>query len=242
MNGSHCAVASVQHPAGIAPPPHCPLLPVPLHAPRAPASDSNTLQLSPLAQSVSAQQIRLHTPGAGVGSDSFGFPPDSSSSLPHAIAQATAKPTSETHEQACIPTPTIARARFPGKQPAVPSFEAEAFMKHTWPFASAVLAAALVLSNAAWAYFSLDAATITKARDQEYRSTCHALRQTLDLMPRLTATLPERDVLAAARASSSDEPFEKDGATWIGSLGFYFDPSGRLTRIVPSWEPFDCPP
>ena len=72
--------------------------------------------------------------------------------------------------------------------------------------------------------------------------TIPALGQALAILPAVAQKERESDVLEAAKAASdSAEPFEKEGAMWIGELGFYFR-NGRLSRVEPSWSPSLCNP
>lgn len=107
-----------------------------------------------------------------------------------------------------------------------------------------VLILALVLtllaSNAWWAYHAVDSAVTASHRYTTLREHREALAQALAVLP--VASRPgatRTQILDAARgAAPSLEPFEKDGLTWIGQLGFRFPDDGTLLDVRPAWEPF----
>ena len=114
-------------------------------------------------------------------------------------------------------------------------------MKAVGPIGMAVLAGVLVLSNGWWLWRSLDTGVSRTHREHEYRDVCGGLKGAMVILPRVARHATRAEVIAAARkAFAGSDPFEKEGATWVGHLGFYFDEQGRLERVTPSWEPFYC--
>jgi hypothetical protein len=109
-----------------------------------------------------------------------------------------------------------------------------------WQAVSLVLGFALVGSNVYWLLRLLDGASLAKAREQQQYETCHALRQCIELMPRIAKAKPKADIVASAGQRLDAEPFEKDGLLWTGLLGFAFDSKGDVTKVAPVWEPFQC--
>lgn len=105
--------------------------------------------------------------------------------------------------------------------------------------AIALLGAALVASNAWWAYRSLDSGVSHAYQQDSLRLNQEALSQALALIE--VTSHPEstrKDMITAAarRAAVASEPFEKDGYVWVGSLGLRFTDSGHLVEAVPSWS------
>jgi hypothetical protein len=114
-------------------------------------------------------------------------------------------------------------------------------MKRFWPITAGVLAVLLLLSNGFWLMRMYDLTILFATRDRQYSEACQALKQALAALPLMAAGRARDEVLAAARNSApDDEPFEKDGAHWVGWLGFELGEQGQLRRVLPSWEPFDC--
>ena len=113
-----------------------------------------------------------------------------------------------------------------------------------WPVATFALVALLVLSNVAWAYRALDAGVTNTYREQTTRETCLALKQALDVFPRLAPQLTRNATLAAARQThpNGEQPFEKDDEIVVGYLTFRFSGAGTLTSVGTGWEPFQCEP
>jgi hypothetical protein len=102
------------------------------------------------------------------------------------------------------------------------------------------LVAALLLSNAFWLYNAMDTAVTLEYQGVALKEHHEALAQALAVVPVLSRpNSTKADVLAAAtRAAMSRDSYEKDGFTWVGSLGLKFGGEGRLEAVVPSWYPF----
>jgi len=104
-----------------------------------------------------------------------------------------------------------------------------------WRIATIALAVALVVSNALWLYASFYVAEDLRARDQMLGDRGAALAQLQKLTPALATMLSRDQVVALAVSTTDQEPFEKRGAVWVGSVGFVFDAGGKLKAVVPSW-------
>lgn len=102
------------------------------------------------------------------------------------------------------------------------------------------LIVALVGSNAWWFYQSIDSRITARDRESSYRDNHEALAQALAVMPVVARPHATRAQVIEAALSATDikDTFEKEGFVWVGSLGFKFDPSGRLVEVSPSWSPF----
>ncbi len=61
------------------------------------------------------------------------------------------------------------------------------------------------------------------------------LKQLISVMPELSSEKSKNQIIAIVEKSTELEPFEKEGAIWIGWIGFQFDDQGRLMKVIPSW-------
>ena len=104
----------------------------------------------------------------------------------------------------------------------------------------AVLAAALIASNAWWFYSALDAGVTAAYRDQVLQEHHQALAELLEVAPVASDPAASREsVLDAARlAAIGTTEYEKDGYVWVGMLGYRFDDLGRLRDVQTAWSPF----
>jgi len=110
-----------------------------------------------------------------------------------------------------------------------------------WKIVTAVLAGLLIISNLFWFDRMVDATMMWSTRDRQYLEACRALEQAVAILPPMAAGRTGDDVLRIAKASApSDEPFEKEGAHWIGELGFALSEKGELRKVLPLWEPLEC--
>ena len=98
----------------------------------------------------------------------------------------------------------------------------------------ALLVAALVASNAWWAYRVLDAGISQTYMRASFDSTNELLTQTLAVLPVVAKpSASAAEILKAARVpGDSVDPYEKDGFVWVGQLGLKFDKDGRFVRAV----------
>lgn len=108
--------------------------------------------------------------------------------------------------------------------------------------AISALSAALVMSNGWWIYSSLDFAHLYSDQQSTLRMTEEALNQSLAII-NVTANpnISREEIIAEATRAALDtrEPFDKEGYTWVGSLGLKFSESGRLLEARRAWSHSD---
>ncbi|OZG71130.1 hypothetical protein BTA51_22390 [Hahella sp. CCB-MM4] len=56
------------------------------------------------------------------------------------------------------------------------------------------------------------------------------------VMPELAKKLTKAEIVTVASKYSDEEPFEKDGCTWVGGIGLKFTDDGNLHSISPLWS------
>ncbi|GAB3538099.1 hypothetical protein GCM10027343_02980 [Noviherbaspirillum agri] len=97
-----------------------------------------------------------------------------------------------------------------------------------------ILAAALLTSNAWWAFTVLDAGVTETYQGAQLEEEQQTLNQALAVLRTTTRSGASRAqiVEAAQMAWSAGEPFEKDGYTWVGRLGLKFDEQGKLIDVI----------
>ena len=128
-----------------------------------------------------------------------------------------------------------------------------------------VLATLLVASNLWWLYVSIDTAVTQTYSHVERETADFALRQALTLLPvafaardkegflasteqRLRTAGPEAGGYALGEDGRLDlgrvfaKPYEKNGCTWIGTLGFRFDEGGSLQHVSRGWNTGEVDP
>lgn len=100
--------------------------------------------------------------------------------------------------------------------------------------AISLLAATLVVSNAWWAYLTLDNAVTRSYQSASLEESQQALSQALAIIKANGSSSPSRaNVVAAAHAAwPAVDPFEKDGYLWVGRLGLRFNQAGQLVEAV----------
>ena len=97
-----------------------------------------------------------------------------------------------------------------------------------------LLVAVIIVSNVWWAYAVFDAGISYTYLQQSYRGSQEALSQALAII-KVTATpgVSQGEIIEAAQnVVPTDEPFEKEGFLWVGSLGLRFDKQGQLVEAV----------
>jgi hypothetical protein len=101
------------------------------------------------------------------------------------------------------------------------------------------LTVALVASNAFWLYTSIDAGISHTYLDDSYRHARDSAQQALALLPLAARADSTKDSLvdAVLRIDHKTPPFEKDGFTWVGSLGLRFSSEGRLLEARADVDP-----
>ena len=102
-----------------------------------------------------------------------------------------------------------------------------------------VLAVALLLSNAWWAFRLFDAGVTQTYMGVNLDDHREALTQALTLLPVVARPGVTRgEVLAAARLPGDKvDAFEKDGFVWIGKIGLKFGAHGQVVEAKRAWEP-----
>ena len=100
--------------------------------------------------------------------------------------------------------------------------------------AISLLAVALVVSNAWWAYRLLDAGVSYTYQGVSLEENQQALSQALAIIKVLSENNASREQIlqAAQKAWPSTEPFEKDGYLWVGRLGLRFNEADHLIEAV----------
>ena len=105
----------------------------------------------------------------------------------------------------------------------------------------AILLAALLVTNALWAYAVIDYSVTVTYREDSFADECRALDHALAILPIVASERSKAEILAAAVSSlPGAEPFDKEGATWVGPLGFQFSGTGQLERVERGWSPSAC--
>jgi hypothetical protein len=96
-----------------------------------------------------------------------------------------------------------------------------------------LLAVTLVATNVWWLYRTIDfGITHTYAMDS-CDAAARELAQLKAMLPVIVRPHSTRDdIVAAARLDPKDEPFEKNGAVWIGQVGIRFTAEGRFIEVV----------
>lgn len=105
-------------------------------------------------------------------------------------------------------------------------------MRHPRPLVL-VLIAALIGSNAWWAYQAIDAGITRSYTEISAAETRQALAQTRALVRAMAKGSYTRQTLieAARQPVPESEPFEKEGFVWIGQLGLKFDAAGTFLQL-----------
>ena len=102
-----------------------------------------------------------------------------------------------------------------------------------------ILATALAVTNAYWLYYFVDAGVSYSYLEDSYRTARGTAVQALALLPiaaRSNASQAEL-INAVAKMDPQSHTFNKDGFTWVGSLGLRFDPDGRLIEARSDVDP-----
>jgi hypothetical protein len=95
------------------------------------------------------------------------------------------------------------------------------------------LIAALIGSNAWWAYQAIDAGITRTYAEISAAETRQALAQTKALVRTMAkGSYTKQALMEAARQPVPEmEPFEKDGVVWIGQIGLKFDAAGTFLQL-----------
>ena len=108
-------------------------------------------------------------------------------------------------------------------------------MDRRWKRVALIALLALIGSNCWWLYALLDEAVTQKYQGQIVYERTEALKQLsrITLHVSRSTTRAELEVVLK-KQMPHDTPFDKDGATWAGFLGFKFDDKGYLAQVVVS--------
>ena len=99
------------------------------------------------------------------------------------------------------------------------------------------LCVTLVLTNAIWAYITIDGATVAKHREDAFTHTQLALKQSIAVALACARGESTRaGITDAAVQGLADAPQRRDGVTTAGALSLTFADDGRLTAIEPIIE------
>jgi hypothetical protein len=92
----------------------------------------------------------------------------------------------------------------------------------------------LILSNAWWAYRAVDGViSYTYLLASHETATTQLVTAKAVINAAVQSGASRNSVLQAAQAASQDsQPFEKNGAVWVGGLGLQFTPQGSLTKVI----------
>lgn len=94
------------------------------------------------------------------------------------------------------------------------------------------LSITLLTTNAWWAYNAIDFGITHTYAMQTCEEDAQALKQALTILPLVaTHSSSPSDIISAARLWHDEQPFEKEGFTWVGRIGLRFDTQGRLAEV-----------
>lgn len=96
-----------------------------------------------------------------------------------------------------------------------------------------ILGVLLIVSNLYWLYAILDHGVTLTYRNQELYEYKETQKQLLSMLPEVARNRSKEDIIEIAQKHSSSEPFEKEGCTWVGWLGFKFTENSELENV--SW-------
>jgi hypothetical protein len=105
-----------------------------------------------------------------------------------------------------------------------------------WKITTLLLAIALVGTNCWWLYNAIDAGVTNKYQDQMIYEQTGMLKQLIAVTPELSSDKDKTEIVAIVQKSSDLDPFEKEGAVWIGWLGLQFSDKGKLIKVIPPWD------
>jgi hypothetical protein len=96
------------------------------------------------------------------------------------------------------------------------------------------LFALLILSNAWWAYRVLDGGiSYTYLLASHDTTTAQLATAKAVINAAMQDGASKQSIIQAATMASQDtQPFEKNGAVWVGQLGLQFTPQGELAKVI----------
>jgi hypothetical protein len=96
------------------------------------------------------------------------------------------------------------------------------------------LSVLLILSNAWWAYRVFDGGiSYTYLLASHDTATAQLVTAKAVVNAAVQSGASRHSIIQAAQVASQDtQPFEKDGAVWVGQLGLQFTPQGNLAKVI----------
>jgi hypothetical protein len=82
-------------------------------------------------------------------------------------------------------------------------------------------------------YHSIDAAISLSYRDQQVHELEEANKQLMSALPSLAHGMSKAEIVAAMKGDRNESSFEKDGCTWVGSVGLKFSSDEKLVHVSP---------
>ena len=108
-----------------------------------------------------------------------------------------------------------------------------------WKITTFVLIIALIGSNGWWLYSAIDAGVTNKYQEQMMYERTGMLKQLISVTPELSSEKSKNEIVTIVKKSTDLEPFEKEGAVWVGWTGLKFDEKDKLVKVIPSWGAFE---
>ncbi|WP_160154173.1 hypothetical protein [Microbulbifer sp. ALW1] len=96
-----------------------------------------------------------------------------------------------------------------------------------------ILGVLLIVSNLYWLYALMDNGITLTYRDQELHEYKETQKQLMSMLTDVAKNRSEEEIIEIAKKYTSSEPFEKEGCTWVGWLGFKFAENSELEGV--SW-------
>lgn len=94
----------------------------------------------------------------------------------------------------------------------------------------------LIGSNTFWSYQLVDSGVTLSYRVQQTHELEETRKQLMLLLPVVAKNVKKKVIVKAATQFTDLEPFEKDGCTWVGWLGFKFGGDNQLSSVSPIWS------
>lgn len=96
-----------------------------------------------------------------------------------------------------------------------------------------ILGILLVGTNAFWLYHVVDSSVTDFYRDDTIRSMQRTQDQLMAVIPELAGSQDRQKVVGIFQSATDEEPFEKAGCVWVGSVGLKFDAENELLAVTP---------
>lgn len=104
-----------------------------------------------------------------------------------------------------------------------------------WKIATFVLTIALIGSNGCWFLTAIDAGVTNKYQRQMMYERTGMLKQLISVIPDLSSGKSKKEIVAIVKRRTDLEPFDKEGAVWVGWIGLKFDEKDTLVNVLPAW-------